>query len=301
MAWRGVAGVTRTVGVESEMELAYAGLHQFCGAMMGSLERLPGPQREALEVAFGLRRGEAPDRFLVGLAVLGLLSEAAKSSLSCSWSTTCSGSDEVSAQTLAFVGRRLLAERVALVFAVRDRGDGGALAGLAELIVRGLPEADARALLETVVPGPVDERVREPDRGGDPWQPACVDRVAAWLDPRATGGGVRASRLDAVGEQYRAKLCSATRRADCQHSTAVARGCSRSARGFDPVVGRCGAVRHRHRHGRRRRGDGTRGDRFAGSVSPPARAFRGLPVRVRAGTPHRAPRPCRRHRRRLGP
>jgi ATPase subunit of ABC transporter with duplicated ATPase domains len=76
----GVAGdcrVTRTVGVESEVELAYAGLHQFCGAMMGSLSRLPGPQAEALEVAFGLRRGEAPDRFLVGLAVLGLLSEAA--------------------------------------------------------------------------------------------------------------------------------------------------------------------------------------------------------------------------------
>ena len=135
------------------MELAYAGLHQFCGGMLGALERLPGPQREALEVAFGLRAGEAPDRLLVGLAVLGLVSEAADDQPLLCLVDDVQWLDQVSAQALAFVGRRLLAEGVALVFAVRDGDDGGILAGLPELIVRGLPEADARALLDTAIPG----------------------------------------------------------------------------------------------------------------------------------------------------
>jgi DNA-binding CsgD family transcriptional regulator/tetratricopeptide (TPR) repeat protein len=188
----GVAGdcrVTRTVGVESEVELAYAGLHQFCGAMMGSLSRLPGPQAEALEVAFGLRRGEAPDRFLVGLAVLGLLSEAAEEQPQLFLVDDVQWLDEVSAQTLAFVGRRLLAERVALVFAVRDRGDGGALAGLAELIVPGLAEADARALLETVVPGPVDERVRDRIVAETRGNPLALIELPRGLTPEQLAGG----------------------------------------------------------------------------------------------------------------
>ncbi|RSM58340.1 LuxR family transcriptional regulator [Actinoplanes sp. ATCC 53533] len=153
----------RAAGVESEMELAFAGLHQLCLPVTGLLDRLPGPQRDALAVAFGLRAGTAPDRFLIGLAVLSLLAEAAEEQPLVCVVDDVQWLDRVSAQTLAFVARRLLAERVALVFAVRTAtvGSGNELVGLRELVVRGLSDGDARALLESVVPGRLDERVRE--------------------------------------------------------------------------------------------------------------------------------------------
>jgi len=148
--------VLRATGVESEMELAFAGLHQLCVPMMGHLDRLPGPQREALAVAFGLSAGSAPDRFLVGLAVLSLVAEVAEQQPLVCVVDDAQWLDRVSAQTLAFVARRLLAERVALVFAVRlstvGPGDDQ-LAGLRKLVVRGLRDSDAGALLDSVVPG----------------------------------------------------------------------------------------------------------------------------------------------------
>ncbi|MFI8438122.1 AAA family ATPase [Streptomyces sp. NPDC079020] len=156
--------ILRATGVESDMELAYAGLHQLCVPMMGHLDRLPGPQRDALAIAFGLSAGSAPDRFLVGLAVLSLLAEEAEERPLVCVVDDAQWLDRVSAQTLAFVARRLLAERVALVFAVRastpDPGDDP-LAALRELVVRGLRDDDARALLDSVVPGRLDERVRD--------------------------------------------------------------------------------------------------------------------------------------------
>ena len=103
--------VVRTAGVESEMELAYAGLHQLCGGLMGGLELLPAPQREALEVAFGLRGGEAPDRFMVGVAVLGLLSDAADERPQVCLVDDAQWLDQASAQALAFAGRRLVSRR----------------------------------------------------------------------------------------------------------------------------------------------------------------------------------------------
>ncbi|MGR6921908.1 helix-turn-helix transcriptional regulator [[Actinomadura] parvosata] len=161
----GAAGcqVLRAVGVESEMELAFAGLHQLCMPLMGHLEHLPGPQRDALAVAFGLTAGSVPDRFLVGLAVLSLLAEAAEERPLVCVVDDAQWLDQVSAQTLAFVGRRLLAERVALVFAVRTSASASddALRGLRELPVKGLRDDDARALLDSVVPGRLDERVRD--------------------------------------------------------------------------------------------------------------------------------------------
>lgn len=155
--------IARAGGVESEMELAFAGLHQLCMPMMGHLDLLPGPQRDALAVAFGLSTGSAPDRFLVGLAVLSLLAEAAEEQPLVCVVDDAQWLDRVSAQTLAFVARRLLAERIALVFAVREPalGPGDPLAGLPELVVRGLRDGDARALLDSVVPGRLDERVRD--------------------------------------------------------------------------------------------------------------------------------------------
>src|SRR5262245_34137457 len=153
--------VVRAAGVESEMEIAFAGLHQLCAPLLGSLGRLPGPQREALSRVFGLTAGEAPDRFLVGLAVLGLLSEVAEKAPLVCLVDDAQWLDRASAQALAFVGRRLLAESVAVVFAVREPSTDQDWTGLAELAVVGLRNADARALLDSLLPGRLDERVRD--------------------------------------------------------------------------------------------------------------------------------------------
>ena len=151
--------LVRAAGVQSEMELAFAGLHQVYAPLVDRLEALPGPQAEAVRTAFGMSTGPVPDRFLVGLAVLGLLAEAAaKQPLLC-LVDDAQWLDRASAQVLAFVARRLGAESVGLVFATRVRG--GDLAGLPELVVGGLPDAEARALLDSVLAGPLDERVRE--------------------------------------------------------------------------------------------------------------------------------------------
>jgi hypothetical protein len=153
------------------MELPFAALHQLCGPMLDRLDRLPGPQRDALGVAFGLRPGSAPDRFLVGLAVLSLLSEVAADQPLLCLVDDAQWLDQASAQALAFVARRLDAESVALLFATRDRAGEGHLAGLPGLAVAGLTNADAQALLASVLPGRLDERVRDriiAESGGNP-------------------------------------------------------------------------------------------------------------------------------------
>ena len=147
-------------GVQSDMELAFAGLQQLCAPLLNHHDELPEPQREALNVAFGRGVGSAPDRFLVGLAVLSLMAAAADDRpLLCLIDDT-QWLDQVSAQTLAFVARRLLAEPVGIVFAARDAG-AQALAGLPELMIGGLSDADARDLLDSVVLGRIDARVRD--------------------------------------------------------------------------------------------------------------------------------------------
>jgi DNA-binding CsgD family transcriptional regulator len=151
--------VARAVGVESEMELAFAALQQLCAPMLDRLDQLPAPQRDALGVAFGLRAGDAPDRFLVGLAVLSLLSGVAEEQPVVCVVDDAQWLDGASAQALIFVARRVLAESVALVFVTRDPSE--ALEGLPRLVLEGLRDSDARALLESVVGVPLDERVRE--------------------------------------------------------------------------------------------------------------------------------------------
>ena len=153
--------VARAAGVESEMELAFAGLHQLCMPMLGKLAGLPGPQRVALGTVFGLRTGEAPDRLLIGLAVLGLLSQVADELPLVCLVDDAQWLDQASAQALAFVARRLLAEPVALVFALRERSEEKQWKGLPLLTVGGLSGDDARALLHSVTPGRLDERVRD--------------------------------------------------------------------------------------------------------------------------------------------
>jgi DNA-binding CsgD family transcriptional regulator len=153
--------VARIAGVESEMELPFAGLHQLCAPMLDRLGTLPEPQQAALGVALGLSSGAPADRFLVGLAALSLLAEiAAERPLLC-FIDDAQWLDSASAQVLGFVARRLLAESVAMVFAERVPTDERELAGLPELALGGLAVEDARALLATVIPGRLDERVRD--------------------------------------------------------------------------------------------------------------------------------------------
>jgi hypothetical protein len=150
----------QVAGVESDMELAFAGLQQLCAPLLQHLEELPKPQREALNVAFGRGVGVTPDRFLVGLAVLGLIAAAATDRPLLCIIDDAQWLDQVSIQTLAFVARRLLADPVALVFAARDSG-AEELAGLPELVIGGLSDGDARELLESVMVEGIDPRVRD--------------------------------------------------------------------------------------------------------------------------------------------
>jgi DNA-binding CsgD family transcriptional regulator len=161
--------MARVAGIESEMELAYAALQQLCAQMLDGLDRLPGPQREALGVAFGLRTGEAPDRFLVGLAALSLLADAANKEPLLCVIDDAQWLDRASAQAIGFVARRLFADQVAVVVATRERG--GEFRGLPELAVGGLGDGDARDLLASVIRRPLDERVQErfiAEAGGNP-------------------------------------------------------------------------------------------------------------------------------------
>jgi len=149
----------RATGVDSEMELAYGGLHQLCAPVLAEVENLPGPQREALRVVFGLSGGPTPDRFLVGLAVLTLLSAVAEERPLLCVIDDAQWLDAASATTLAFVARRLQAEPIGIVFAARQRSAG--LQHIADLEVRGLNDADASAVLDAVLPFKLDERVRD--------------------------------------------------------------------------------------------------------------------------------------------
>jgi DNA-binding CsgD family transcriptional regulator len=151
--------VVRAIGVESEMELAFASIHQMCGPLLVHLDALPAPQREALEIVFGLSAGPAPDPFLIGLSVLSLLCEASERRALVCVIDDAQWLDRASARTLAFVGRRLLADPVLLVFAARQPGEE--LHGLPELEVHGLASGDACALLRSAVGFPLDEAVTE--------------------------------------------------------------------------------------------------------------------------------------------
>src|SRR6516165_9529082 len=179
--------VLRAVGVESEMELAYAGLHQLCASLLNRLDRLPTRQRQALEVAYGLSVGDAPERFLVGLAVLTLLSEAADERPILCLVDDAQWLDRASAVTLAFVARRLLAERGGVAFAARE--PGGELVHLPELEVRGLLRDDARALLGATVWLRLDERVSDRILAETHGNPLALLELPRGLTARQLAGG----------------------------------------------------------------------------------------------------------------
>src|SRR3954469_14210799 len=179
--------IARGVGVESEMELAFTALHQLRGPMLDVLELLPGPQRDALSTTFGLKAGPAPDRFFVGLAVLSLLSEGAEERPLVCVVDDSQWLDRASAQALAFVARRLMAESVVLLFAAREPGEE--FRGLPELVVEGLQNGAARELLGSVVPGPLDERVRDRIVAETRGNPLALLELPRGLSPAQLAGG----------------------------------------------------------------------------------------------------------------
>src|SRR5687767_8042237 len=153
--------VAQVTGMEAEMELPFAGIHQLCAPLLDQLDALPQPQQDALNVALGLASGDVPDRFLVGLAVLGLLSAAAEERPLLCLVEDAHWLDAASGLILGFIARRLLAESVAIVVGVREPNTGHDFEGLPELLLRGLAEEDARELLIRAVPGRLDDRVRD--------------------------------------------------------------------------------------------------------------------------------------------
>jgi DNA-binding CsgD family transcriptional regulator len=181
--------IARAAGVESEMELPFAGLHALCAPMLGRLRHLPGPQRDALSTALGLDAGTPPDRFMVGLAVLSLLADVAEEQPLMCIVDDAQWLDLVSAQTLAFVSRRLLAERIGLVFGLREPGNGQVFDGLPELAVEGIGELDARVLLNATIPGPLDERVRDRILAEASGNPLALLELPRGLTHTALAGG----------------------------------------------------------------------------------------------------------------
>ena len=200
--------VERSVGVQSEMELPFAALHQLCAPMLEKLQGLPAPQRDALEIAFGMSSGSAPDRFLVGLAVLSLMSEVAEERPLLCVVDDEQWLDRASAQVLGFVARRLGAESVGLVFAARVPSRD--IAGLPDLVVKPLGNTDARALLEAALSAPLDTRVRDQILAETRGNPLALLELPRGLTPQELAGGFglpTAARLSGgIEENFRRRI-----------------------------------------------------------------------------------------------
>ena len=206
--------IVRASGVESEMELPFAGLHQLCAPLLDRVGDIPAPQGDALRSAFGLRAGDPPDRFLVGLAVLSLLSDAAEAEPLVCLVDDAQWLDQVSAQVLGFVARRLLAEAVVMIFAVRQQEGEGPFVGINQLVVGPLHDADARELLTAAIPGRLDVSVRDrivAESRGNPL--ALLELPRAWT-PAAFAGGFDlpggASVSGRIEESFRRRIAPLT-------------------------------------------------------------------------------------------
>lgn len=181
--------VARVLGVESEMELAFAGLHQLCSPMLDRVDQLPAPQRAALRVAYGLAQGDPPDRFLVGLAVLSLLADVADVQPLACLVDDAQWLDRASLQVLAFLARRVMADPLALVLSVREPSDEWDLAGLPELAVSPLGDSDARLVLASVIRGRLDDQVRDRIVAEARGNPLALLQLPLGLTPAVLAGG----------------------------------------------------------------------------------------------------------------
>ncbi len=277
--------VARATGVESEMELAFASLHQLCAPLLEPLERLPAPQRDALQIVFGLAAGPAPDRFLVGLAVLSLMSEMAEQRPLLCVVDDAQWLDQTSALTLAFVARRLLAEPVGLVFAAREPGEE--LQHVPDLEVRGLLSDDARALLESSVGFTLDDRVRDRVVAETRGNPLALVELPRGMTPTQLAGGFgmpEASDLSArIESSYARRLEDPPRRRATPVAGRSGRACRRPAAPAARMRPAGDLAVRGRRHGRVAGGGG------AGGVPPSAGALGRVPIRRRAGAESRPP------------
>jgi DNA-binding CsgD family transcriptional regulator len=190
--------LARIAGVQSELELPFAALHQLCRPMLGGLAVLPGPQKQALQIAFGLATGPPPDRFLVGLATLGVLAEAASEEGLICLVDDAQWLDEATAQVLGFVGRRLLAESILLVLAVREVRDTPLFPDLPDLTLKGLADEDARALVSEVTLGRIDTRVLDRLVAEAQGNPLALIELPKEMDRSELAGGFRRPTMTTV-------------------------------------------------------------------------------------------------------
>src|SRR5262249_25434433 len=202
--------VARAAGVQSQMELPFAGLHQLCAPWSDRPTSLPQPQSDALSVAFGLSAGPPPNSFLVGLAALGLLSEVAEECPLVCVVDDAQWLDRASAQALEFVAHRVLADSVGLVFAVRTSAEELPFLGLPELVIEGLRNGDARALLGSVIRWPIDERVRDSFVAETRGNPLALLELSRGMTPAELAGGFRLPSTHALSgrieETFRRRL-----------------------------------------------------------------------------------------------
>src|SRR3989454_4134774 len=205
--------IVRSAGVEGEMELPFAAVQQLCASILEFGKRLPPPQRDALDIAFGLSPGPAPNPFLVALAVLGLLSEAARDRGLFCVIDDAHWLDGASAQALGFAARRLAVERIAMLFAAR--GMGQALRGLPEVHLEPLGHRDARALLESVLPAPLDDQVLERLIVETRGNPLALVELHRGLTPSQLAGGfgvpAAAPMHDRIEESFQRRVADLPR------------------------------------------------------------------------------------------
>jgi DNA-binding CsgD family transcriptional regulator len=197
--------ICRAVGVESEMELAFAGLQQLCGPVIDRLADLPTRHRDALEKVFGLSTGSPPDRFLVGMAVLDLVATVAQGQPLMWLVDDAQWLDRSSIETLGFAGRRLPGERIVIVIAARDNSEHADLAELPQIRLEGLSTDDAGKLLDSVVTGPTDPPVREriiAETRGNPL--ALLELPRAWTTAEVVEGLSVSARVPLTGHLERA-------------------------------------------------------------------------------------------------
>jgi DNA-binding CsgD family transcriptional regulator len=203
--------VLHAEGVEAEMELPFAALHQLCAPLLGALDGLPAPQRGALKTAFGLSSGSRPDRFLVGLAVLTLLSDAAETQPLVCLVDDAQWLDRSSAQVLSFVARRLDAEGVLMLFAERDSDRPGELAGLPDLRLQRLSDDDARELLASESLGVLDEQVRARIIAETRGNPLALLELPRALSPASLAGGFAVPDASPIEDRIEASFRSRVR------------------------------------------------------------------------------------------
>ncbi len=269
--------VASAVGIESEMELDYSGLHQLCAQMLDDLDRLPAPQRSALATVFGYEEGPAPDRLLVGLATLSLLADAADRQPLLCMIDDAHWLDDASAQIILFVARRLLAEQIALVCAARtDLGDN-VLVGLPALAVDRSPRQRCPRAPTREPPGPDRRRGLRTAHRRKPWQSSGAARAATNVEHGRCRGRVRPSRTTARHEQDRTKLRQAPSPATTRDTVARSRRCRGAARRSPFAAPSVGDSSPGHGCVGPRGGRRSTRHRRAGRVRTPACPFSRLP------------------------